>query len=68
MPWFDLAGAAGKIEPAPLRDRLDLIVAGTASPSPSAFHIIDHLVAGAPREEATKCREPSRTPISNCRL
>jgi hypothetical protein len=31
-----------------LRDRLDLIVAGTASPSPSAFHIIDHLVAGAP--------------------
>jgi hypothetical protein len=31
-----------------LRDRLDLIVAGTTSPSPSAFHIIDHLVAGAP--------------------
>ena len=27
---------------------LDLIVAGTTSPSPSAFHIIDHLVAGAP--------------------
>jgi hypothetical protein len=37
-----------KIEPAPLRDRLDLIVAGMTSPSPSAFHIIDHLVAGAP--------------------
>jgi hypothetical protein len=51
-----------------LRDRLDLIVAGTTSPSPSAVHIIDHLVAGAPEEEATKCREPSRTPITNCPL
>jgi hypothetical protein len=35
-------------KPALLGDRLDLIVAGTTSPSPSAFHIIDHLVAGAP--------------------
>ena len=45
---FDSLEPPGKIEPAPLRDRLDLIVAGTTSPSPSAFHIIDHLVAGAP--------------------
>jgi hypothetical protein len=48
MPAFDSLEPPGKIEPAPLRDRLDLIVAGTTSPSPSAFHIIDHLVAGAP--------------------
>ena len=48
MPGFDSLEPPGKIEPAPLRDRLDLIVAGTTSPSPSAFHIIDHLVAGAP--------------------
>ena len=37
-----------EIEPAPLRDRLDLIVTGTTSPSPSAIHIIDPLVANAP--------------------
>jgi hypothetical protein len=48
MPGVDSLEPPGKIEPAPLRDRLDLIVAGTTSPSPSAFHILDHLVAGAP--------------------
>ena len=48
MPRFDSLEPPGKIEPAPLRDRLDLIVAGTTSPLPSAIHIIDPLVAGAP--------------------
>jgi hypothetical protein len=48
MPGFDSLEPPGKIEPAPLCDRLDLIDAGTTSPSPSAFHIIDHLVADAP--------------------
>jgi hypothetical protein len=48
MPGFDSLEPPGKIEPAPLRDRLDLIVAGTTSPLPSAIHIIDPLVAGAP--------------------
>jgi hypothetical protein len=67
MPGFDSLESPGKSNR--LRSGpLDLIVAGTTSPPPSAFHIIDHLVAGAPEEEATKCGEPSRTPITKCPL
>jgi hypothetical protein len=68
MPGFDSLEPPGKIEPAALRDRLDLIVAGTTSPSPSAFHIIDHLVAGAPgRKQRNAEGHPGlRSPTARC--
>ena len=53
---FDSLEPPGKSNRFRSRDRLDLIVAGTISPSPSAFHIIDHLVADAPAEEGNEMR------------